>query len=176
MKKILFPLMMVLSMLTFVACDKDDDNSGKGTNQVEVDGKTFKIEKGGQTYFGVIVNEEDEKLVNVDLGFILEDNYVLDLELALSTENKKLEKGTYTFTDKDVPAANTIFGGEFFKDKDEDSLVEVTGAKITVDVDGEYYTVMLDLTLEEDQKLTGSFYGKLAYEDESEHDEEETEE
>jgi hypothetical protein len=168
--KIKFLLSLFLATaLLFGGCKKDDDTPD---NYFKYNGKTYKLDKGYQAYWG----ENDNGSHDWDAFFVTSSMQysptqfdfigtgdMLYLDLNTSSANGFVN-GTYTFASE--RGAFTFVDGVIgmgidSSDESAGQYVNIIGGSVTISVNGSEVSFEFDLTAQNNIKITGKFKSSL---------------
>ena len=168
MKRLLLLMCLPLLACTFNSCsDEKGDSGGGADSKFSIAGKECTVTKGYEIYCGDYYHTGT--IENVDLILKFQDGSYLYIEMNVPRNSTKLVAGTYDLS-SDYKALTYSYG--YLSDQDDTNQPDITGGPITIAVANGVYTVTVDCTLENGDKVQGKYRGPLEWVDESDESDE----
>ncbi|MFO7863266.1 MAG: hypothetical protein R6U85_04645 [Salinivirgaceae bacterium] len=189
-----FSLVITLLLTLFSACvvevnDDNDDNNGTvmGSGTATLDGSTSTFSQGIITYHGLYENSEfhtfDIAVGSSGINPIAQTGVGDALQLELLLSSSTFSGGRFVFSESETLAENTIILGYYLigvdaSTQEAEKLYMVKDGTLDVSKTGDNYELSYNFTVQElstifylpigdDKSLTGSYSGKLVYDDAS---------
>ncbi|MBK3517302.1 hypothetical protein [Carboxylicivirga marina] len=150
MKNLLKFTLGLLVCATLFSCDKDDDDNSPAGNTIEMNGESFKIDMNVFSYnsFGD-VETSSINLVNLDSSSTL-------AIMLVNTTGESVD-GTYVFPGE-LTDLRRLDGTNYMANSSMTSIKEGT---VSVSKDGDIYTLVIDITMEDDTTFKGEYTEEL---------------
>lgn len=184
MKKTIKLLLIVLGTLLF-SCDKNDDDQSEPNNYLKIGDTEYDLSAGVLENYGADENGDDFAGYNTDLtlyssGLSLQQDGDGDWELSgkghgiyfemFSTIGTALDSHNYSYTEAEPSPIGTFDDGEYVTNYDTEvegggTDGEIISGKVDVKKDGSTYSITIDCTGSNGEKITGFYKGTLFYVD-----------